>query len=142
MSHEAIEENVNKVQSISTALLAMVAEEYEGERPDFVLLGLLDACVKVTRLFKPEASTLECCNSVLEVLTNIRNGEATAVPCNQVGCEEKATHWYVWPTDGARKESCAKHTQKAVETLHVLGFELQAHPLIPQPDSDTESMGG
>jgi hypothetical protein len=134
-------ENIDKVQAMSKAIMAAIADEFEGERPDLVLLAVLDVSIKVVRLFNPDGTTVECCDAVLEVMKNIREGEAVAIPCNQNGCKAMATHWYVWPTDGKRKDSCAVHTQKAIETLHVMGFELQAHLIMPV-EGTSESMGG
>lgn len=141
-TNPTLEGNVAKVQSISTRLMVLIAEEYEGERPDLVLLGVIDTAVKVVRLFNAEGTTVEALDALMVVVKQMRDGEAAAIPCNQEGCTNSATHSYVWPTDGATKHSCAIHTQKAVQVGHVLGYEIRATPLLKLPELELEEMGG
>jgi len=144
MSEEQlVQENVDKVQGLSTALVRLLGEEFPDERPDIAILGLLDAGVKLVRMFNPKGDSVEACDALLDILRQVRDGEAKAIPCNQSGCTEKAFAWYVWPTDGERKYSCAKHTQKAIETAYVLGFAVKANRLIAiEGEGSPESMGG
>jgi hypothetical protein len=136
-----LQTNVDKVQAISAALLKFLVESYPDERPDIGLMGILDGAVRFVRLFNPEGTSIEAIDSIADVLRQMKEGEAKVlIPCNQNGCEEPATHWYVWPTDGERKHSCAVHTQKAVSLAHVLGYEVRAQPMVTQPDP--EPMGG
>ena len=139
---EELQANTTIVQGLSSGLTAFVVSEFEGVRPDFVLLAVLDTAFKVVRLFNPKGSTVECCDSVIEVMKQIRDGEAKAIPCNQTGCGKMADGWYVWPTDGERKFSCFLHMQKAIEVAYTLGFMVKANRLFPATVTDTESMGG
>ncbi len=144
MSEETIKLNADKVKAVSKRLFEVLTDEFEEERPDIALMGILDAALMIVQVFNPEGGTVENLDSIMDVIQQMRVGEAK---CNQKGCEDPATHWYVWPTDGERKNSCAKHTQAAVTIGHTLGYAIQAHPFRVSPslvktDAPPESMGG